>query len=99
MTDDHVVLMNLFEVPDHSAEEFTAAWEKANDYLKAQPGYRGTVLHRSISPGAVFTFVNIAQWDTPQLFQRAIADEQFQALARPMEAYKPRPGLYRAVRH
>ena len=33
-----VVLINLFEVPAEADEGFIAAWEKARDFLAAQPG-------------------------------------------------------------
>ncbi len=33
-----VVLINSFEVPDTDAGTFIAAWQRARDYLQAQPG-------------------------------------------------------------
>jgi heme-degrading monooxygenase HmoA len=41
-----LVLINAFEVPPEEAEQFIAAWEKTRDYLKSQPGYIDTALHR-----------------------------------------------------
>jgi heme-degrading monooxygenase HmoA len=61
-----VVLINSFEVPPPDAENFITAWEKTRDYLESQPGYIETALHRAVTPGAEFEFVNIARWRTPR---------------------------------
>jgi heme-degrading monooxygenase HmoA len=58
---DEVVLINAFEVPAGDADTFIAAWEKTRDYLRTQPGYVDTALHRTVTPRAEFAFVNIAR--------------------------------------
>ena len=47
-----VVLINLFEVPAGAEEDFIAAWERAREFLQAQPGYIATRLHESLRPDA-----------------------------------------------
>ena len=64
-----VVLINLFEVPPGADKGFTASWERARDFLAAQPGYRSTELHRSLGPDAEFRFVNVAEWASPAAFR------------------------------
>jgi hypothetical protein len=34
-----VILINAFEVPAADADAFVAAWQKACNYLRSQPGY------------------------------------------------------------
>jgi heme oxygenase (mycobilin-producing) len=87
-----VVLINPFEVPDDHAERFMHTWEAARDYLRAQPGYRTTSLHHSLTPDATYTFVNIAEWDSPAHFQQAIASDRFASLARPTGPTRPCTG-------
>jgi heme-degrading monooxygenase HmoA len=76
---DHrpVVLINAFEVPAGQDEEFLEGWERLRAFLSAQEGYRSTRLHRSMSPGADFRFVNVAVWESPQAFQAAISRPEF----------------------
>ena len=67
------VLINVFEVPGNKLDETIASWEKARDFLKAQPGFISTKLHRSLAPSARFQLVNVALWETPADYQAAIA--------------------------
>ena len=91
-----VTLINPFEVPANADEDFIARWEKARDFLREQPGYVETRLHRSLRPDARFRFVNIALWDSPRAFQQAMAQPQFrEGSAMP---YPANPALYAVVR-
>jgi len=67
------VLINAFEVPDERLDETIAFWEKARDFLRAQSGFISTKLHRSLAPSARFQLVNVALWETPADYQKAIA--------------------------
>jgi heme oxygenase (mycobilin-producing) len=90
------VLINPFEVPVASDDEFIAGWMRARDFLSQRPGYVRTRLHRSLSPEAKFRFVNIAIWETPQSFEAATQDPEFGSVARtPYPAY---PALYEIIR-
>jgi heme-degrading monooxygenase HmoA len=91
-----VVLINPFEVPAGADEEFIASWEAAPDYLRGQPGYLHTRLHRSILPDADFRFVNIAEWESAEAFRAAVESRGFQQAGRP--PYPAHPALYRVVR-
>jgi len=94
---ENVVLINPFEVPpDRDDEAFLAAWEAAADYLRAQPSFVGSRLHRALRPDARFRFVNVAEWASPQDFQGAVTSEGFRALA---SGSAPNfPSLYSVVR-
>jgi heme-degrading monooxygenase HmoA len=93
-----VVLINAFEVPADEAGQFIEAWEKARDFLKAQPGYVDTALHQAVTPGAEFQFVNIAGWQSAEAFMAATQNPGFGESAAGLAGYRPHPGLYRVVR-
>ena len=92
-----VVLINPFEVPEEvQDDDFLRGWERAAEYMRQQPGFVSTRLHRAISPDARFRFVNVAEWASPQDFQAAVNSPEF----REMAAHGPAgsPGLYELVR-
>jgi heme-degrading monooxygenase HmoA len=92
-----LVLINAFEVPEASDDEFVAAWESARTFLETQPGYVGTTLHQTVSPDAEFRFVNVAHWQTAEEFQTAVTSADFRAAAAGLAQFRSHPGLYRVV--
>jgi heme oxygenase (mycobilin-producing) len=93
-----VVLINAFEVPPDGDDAFLAAWEQTRQFLRGQPGYLATRLHRSLSPEADFRFVNIGRYASPQAFQTAVGQPEFREAAAAIQ-HRAHPGLYQAVRH
>jgi heme oxygenase (mycobilin-producing) len=94
-----VVLINAFEVPKGKEDECLAFWEKAAAYMKRQPGFIATRLHRALSPEARFHFINVAEWESAEHFQRAVGSKEFQLLIEPyMEVCPHYPGLYEVIR-
>ena len=94
-----VILINPFEVPKGKEDECLAFWEKAAAYLKQQPGFISTRLHRALSPEARFHFINIAEWQSAELFQAAVGSAGFQRLIEPYMTICPHyPGLYEVIR-
>ena len=91
------LLINPFEVPPGREEECLQGWEKARAYLAQQPGYISTRLHRALTPGARFTFVNIAEWASPEAFQAAVGSAAFQEIIKEMEAFPHYPALYHEI--
>ena len=92
-----VVLINAFEVPRDADDAFLASWEASRQFIRAQPGYLATRLHRSLSPGADFRFVNIGRYANPQAFQAAISRPEFREAAAAIQ-HRAHPGLYEVVR-
>ncbi|HYA45418.1 MAG TPA: antibiotic biosynthesis monooxygenase family protein [Acidimicrobiales bacterium] len=90
-----VVLINAFEVPEASDDAFLEAWERARAFLKTQEGYLSTRLHRSLSPGADFRFVNVALWQSAQAFQVAASKPEFREASVPFPFHA---SLYEVVR-
>jgi heme-degrading monooxygenase HmoA len=94
-----MTLINAFEVPGGEAEWFIAAWEKARDYLAAQPGYVDSALDQAVGPGADFLFVNIAHWRSADDFAAATRSQGFRESAAGLAGYRSHPGLYGTVRN
>ena len=94
-----VVLINPFEVPKGKEDEALAFWEKAAEYMRKQPGFISTKLHRSIAPDARFHLINIAEWESADHFMAVVQSKEFKALTGPyMDVFPHYPGLYEVVR-
>ena len=92
---EHSVLINPFEVPA-TQDEFLRGWERAAEYMRSQPGFVSTRLHRALTPDARFGFVNMAEWESSEHFRAAISSDEFQRLAR--TGPPSYPSLYEIVR-
>jgi len=92
-----VVLINAFEVPADGDDAFVAAWEQTRQFLRDQPGYLATWLHRSLSLDADFRFINIGRYESPQAFQAAVGQPGFREAAAAIQ-HRAHPSLYRVVR-
>ena len=92
-----VILINPFDLPEGiDDEQFLRGWERAADYLRQQPGFHSSRLHRALAPDARFRFINVAEWASPQDFQAAVSSEEFREIAR--DAAPNSPALYEVVR-
>lgn len=92
-----VILINPFEVPAGTDDEqFLRGWDRAADYMRQQPGFIRTELHRALSPEARFRFVNVAEWSSPAEFQAAVNSDAFREIAG--GAAGGSPALYEVVR-
>jgi heme-degrading monooxygenase HmoA len=92
-----VVLINPFEVPEGTDdEEFLRGWERAAEYMRQQPGFLSSRLHRALASDARFRFINVAEWASPQDFQAAVTSEKFREIAK--GAGPAAPALYEVVR-
>jgi heme-degrading monooxygenase HmoA len=94
-----VTLINPFEVREGLEGDALAYWDKAAAHLRAQPGYRWTRLHRSITPGARFLYVNIAEWESAAHFGAAVGSDAFTRLTGlDAERFPHYPALYEIIR-
>ena len=75
--DGSVVLINVFTVDPGEEEALIAAWTHDADFMRAQPGYISTQLHRAI--GGSTTFLNYAVWESVESFRKAFTNPEFQA--------------------
>jgi heme-degrading monooxygenase HmoA len=95
MTPEPVVLINAFEVSEGDDDAFLQGWERTREFLRTQEGYLSTKLHRSLSPDADFRFVNVALWQSAQLFQAATSKPEFRNAPVPFPFHA---SLYEVVR-
>jgi heme-degrading monooxygenase HmoA len=72
-----VVLINRFNVAPEDAERLLQAWAEDAAFMKQQPGYISTQLHRGI--GGSTTFINVAVWESARALARAFGSPEFQA--------------------
>jgi len=71
-----VILINKFTVKPDEADQLLKAWAEDAAYMKRQPGFISTQLHRGIGGSSVF--VNCAVWESVEHFRRAISNPEFQ---------------------
>ena len=93
-----ITLVNCFEIPAGSEDEFFMLWQRVNTYMRGKSGYLGHKLHRSLTSDAHFRFVNVAQWASLEDFNAA-HDSGFRALvSQPAWAsFRSFPTLYEVV--
>ena len=74
--DGSVVLINVFTVDPGEEDALIAAWTHDAEYMRAQPGYISTQLHKGI--GGSTTFLNYAVWESVESFRVAFSSPEFQ---------------------
>lgn len=72
-----VILINLFTVAPDDVGDLLKAWEADANWMKLQPGYISTQLHRGIGGSCVF--LNYAVWESVAHFRAAFSNPQFQS--------------------
>ena len=94
----HVVLINPFIVPEGKLAESIVFWENARDYLKEQPGYVSTKLHKSLKPDATFELINVAVWESAEAFMAATQKMRKEVKMKPVDGLMADPALYEVIR-
>ena len=90
-----VVLINTFTVEPEEADQLQDAWASDAAFMKQQPGFISTQLHRGIGGSSVF--VNYAVWETVDYFQRAFTNPEFQAKMQDYPSSAASPHLVKKV--
>jgi heme-degrading monooxygenase HmoA len=72
-----IVLVNLFTLERADESAFLDAWTKDAVFMKAQPGFISTQLHRAVGDNA--TYFNTAVWESVEAFGAAFSAPEFQA--------------------
>lgn len=70
-----VVLVNIFRVAEGDIPALLDAWEADANWMKQQPGYISTQLHRGIAGSTVF--MNYALWESVAHFSAAFNHPEF----------------------
>ncbi|MEM9218770.1 MAG: antibiotic biosynthesis monooxygenase family protein [Cyanobacteria bacterium P01_F01_bin.150] len=74
--DGPVVLINVFTIDPSCEEELVMAWSHDADFMRKQPGYISTQLHKGV--GGSPTFFNYAIWESVESFRNAFQNPEFQ---------------------
>jgi heme-degrading monooxygenase HmoA len=72
-----VVLVNVFTLNKADEQAFLKAWQDDADFMKRQPGFISTQLHRAI--GESPTYLNYAVWESTAAFRAAFTHPEFLA--------------------
>ena len=70
-----VVLVNVFTVLESDIPALLKTWEDDANWMKQQPGYISTQLHRGIAGSTVF--MNYAVWESVAHFRAAFTHPDF----------------------
>ena len=72
-----VVLVNVFTLDKADEQNFLKVWEDDAAFMKRQPGFISTQLHRAIGENP--TYLNYAVWETTAHFRAAFTNPEFMA--------------------
>ncbi len=72
-----VVLVNLFTLGKADEPAFLKTWQDDAAFMKRQPGFISTQLHRAIGENP--TYLNYAVWESTAAFRAAFSHPEFQA--------------------
>ncbi len=70
-----VVLINVFTLDAADEPVFLDAWKDDAEFMKRQPGFISTQLHRAI--GESPTYLNYAVWESTEAFRAAFTHPEF----------------------
>lgn len=91
-----VILINKFTVDPSEADQLLKAWALDAAFMKQQPGFISTQLHRGVGGSSVF--INYAVWESVAQYKRAFTNPEFRAMR---ENYPPStvamPHLFKKV--
>ena len=72
-----VVLVNVFTLDKADEQTFLQAWQDDARFMKRQPGFISTQLHRAT--GESPTYLNYAVWESTADFKAAFTHPEFRA--------------------
>ena len=91
-----VVLANVFTLDKSDEQTFLKTWEDDAAFMKRQPGFISTQLHRAI--GESPTYLNYAVWESTAAFRAAFTHPEFRAkLSRYPSSAVASPHLFQKV--
>ena len=72
-----VVLVNVFTLDPTDEEAFLKVWQDDATFMKRQPGFISTQLHRALGENP--TYMNYAVWESTDHFRAALSRPEFKA--------------------
>ena len=86
-----VVLINIFTLDKEDEATFLQVWEDDAAFMKAQPGFISTQLHRAIGDSP--TYLNYAVWQSTADFRAAFTHPTFHGNCPPIRHPRSRPRI------
>lgn len=83
-TEGPVILINTFTVDPAEIDQLLDAWTHDAHFMKRQPGFISTQLHRGIAGSGVL--INVAVWESVPAFKAAFGAPEFRAM---VQQYPP----------
>jgi heme-degrading monooxygenase HmoA len=74
---DAAWLINPFEIGESDIPDVLDMWDKAKDHMVSKPGFVNARLFRTAGPIERYGLVNVAQWQTAELFMQALGDKAY----------------------
>jgi len=91
-----IVLVNVFTVAPEDAQRLLEVWADDAAFMRQQPGFISTQLHRGTAGSS--TFVNVAEWESAAALGEAFGSPGFQArLARYPDSAIATPHVFERV--
>lgn len=91
-----VVLINVFSIDSADEDALIKSWTKDAEFMKAQPGYISTQLHKGIAESS--TYINYAIWESVEAFRNAFMNPEFKkSLANYPESTVTSPHLFKKL--
>ena len=72
---DPVALVNVFTLDKRDEQALLEAWQADAEFMKRQPGFISTQLHRAIGDSP--TYLNYAVWESTAHFRVAFTSPEF----------------------
>lgn len=91
----NVVMINFIRVEEERAAEFLARWDKVTEYMRRQPGFVSTRLHRRFDDPS--RWVNVAEFKSTRAIRAAFSQKEFERISRNYPGRRD-IGLYAIVR-
>ncbi len=98
MAEEQCTVIVAYEVAYEDCDRFLDSWEKANAFLKEQPGLVSTALHRAVSANPDFRFVNVSCWESADAFRAATQSKGFQEASGRLAPFPIHASAYEVVR-
>jgi heme-degrading monooxygenase HmoA len=94
-----VTLMNSFIVAEGRDEAFVKLWKEASEYFRRQPGFLSLRLHRAVTPGTPYRYLNVVRWASDADYRAPHGTDEFRRLVtqEAWQEFPSRPVLYDVV--
>jgi heme-degrading monooxygenase HmoA len=84
ITDDAVMMINVFEVPAAESDQFLYRWKDNVGQMAQQPGFVRARMYRSLADDARFRFINVVHWNSGAALAEARTNPEWRAAVQRM---------------